>query len=124
MKKIFYLLSLGVSIWVLPLYAEEGRPCWRNAVGNQASRSDTLHYEGVFESFEESPSPHVLDQTQKEMMLLECESIPVRFYISEDAKEFLLMLKPGDRIHIQGRPIGVVAGSSSMVAVDVVEKQL
>lgn len=123
MKKTFCFFNLCISIGVFPLCAGEGHPCWRSGGGNQTVKADTLNYEGRFESFEESGSPHVLDQAQKEMMLLECENIPVHFYISQDAKTFLLTLKVGDRVHIQGRPIGVLEGSSSMVAVDVIEKQ-
>src|SRR5574341_912064 len=65
-------------------------------------KSNTLIFVGRFESFEESPSPRILDSSREEMIRFECEDVPVNFYVPKDAKHFLNTLSEEDKLKIYG----------------------
>lgn len=83
-------------------------------------KSDTLIYTGHFTSYEESPSPHILDESRRKLIRFDCEDIPAYFYIEPEAKVFLSSLKPGQKIKIYGLR-GPMVGAFYVINVDSVE---
>jgi hypothetical protein len=79
-------------------------------------KSNTLIFVGNFESFDESPSPRILDSLRERMIQFECEDIPVSFYVPKDAKLFLSTLSKGDRLKIYGYHLASLGAKSIVVA--------
>jgi hypothetical protein len=89
--------------------------------GLSFQKSNMLIFVGNFESFDESPSPRILDSLREKMIRFECEDIPVNFYIPRDGKSFLKTLSRGDRLKIYGYHLAFL-GAKPIVVVYAIEQ--
>jgi len=116
---------LGVTIFLIftlfSLSAENILKKHNCKVPSSFPQTKLLIFNGNFESFQEVPSPHVLDENRREMMRFECEDMPVLFYISPDA-DFVRSFSPGQRLKIYGYQIGHWEAGYAMIVVQTVEE--